>query len=132
MPSKKSGGARDTERRRRERDARRPKGWGAASRKRIARAIQRASDPLDFTVRLLKVLALEALRDPGMPPEISREQAARYASYLGKAADPKQKLDEMGAQLRKAFSDIRELEERVSATPEPPPDRDGAGEPTEH
>lgn len=132
MPSTKSGGARDTERRHRERNARRPKGWEAASRRRITRSLQKATDHLDFTVRLLKALALEALRDPGMPPEVSREQAARYASYLAKAADPKQKLDDMGAHLRKAYADIRQLEERVSATSEPPPDHDGAGEPTEH
>jgi hypothetical protein len=124
MPSKKSGGARATERKRRAQEAVRPKGYNARA---IAK-LKRRMKPSDGSIQGVlgkAVLALEATLDeaagdPGVPPEYRREQMARIAAALAKAAEPKKLIDDLAADLRAAHAVIEALKEQHHAAEESP------------
>jgi hypothetical protein len=140
MPSKNrpSGGARETERKRRAQEATRGERYGELrtdrlKRLRRAKAGAGATKTLDRMLALLEDQAWEAATDPGMPPEFAREQAARLAAMVVKAAEPKKIIEELGDDLRRAaavieqlrapaVSDAPQVAARDSARP-PPEDR---------
>src|SRR5579864_859560 len=116
MPSKnaKSGGKRATERKRRAQDAVRPDGYdqrAIAAFKRLRRRELNAAGALDEALDVLRLSMRQALTDPGMPPEYRREQGARIAAQLVKAADPKRLIDE----LRSEFIELEEAVEKLRA-----------------
>ena len=125
MPSKKrpNGSVRQRLKREAEAAAQRPAGYD----KRVRAALQRARRTTKGVdggavaarmVALLEALAWEAALDPGLAPSPRREQAARIAAMAAKAAEPKRMIDELGAELRRAATDIAELEERIARAPQ--------------
>ena len=100
MPSKKSGGKRAVEKKHREREAANPayKARCMAARRRLPAP---PKDPRALAGMIpvrLAYLAMEAERDPRLPPETSREQAARFWAMAGKTIDAaklRAELDEL-------------------------------------
>lgn len=122
MPSTKSGGARATERKRRAQKAARPKGYHAsciAAFKGARRRGNTAADALDEAVQTLRIAMRQAATDPGMPPEYCREQAARIAAAVAKAAEPRKLIDELADELRTAH-EVMEALKVQDAAQEPP------------
>jgi hypothetical protein len=138
MPSKDrpSGGARETERKRRAQEAERGERYAELRLARIRRLRRKnagagAEKTLDRMLALLEDQAWEAATDPGMPPEYAREQSARIAAMVVRAAEPKKLIEELGADLREANAVIEQLrapvdddapQEPAGDSSEPPPE----------
>lgn len=88
-----SGGARETERRRRERDANRPRGWAARQRRAFGAAI-RGKSGIELALAIAEHAARWAGKDPGLPPEYLRQQQIAAAQTLGKIANPEKIIRE--------------------------------------
>lgn len=135
MPSKRSGGARAVEKKHLERNAKRPEGYNErsiAAYRRLRRAPKTAAGAVDEAVAFLRLTMREASTDPGLPPEQRREQVARIAAQLVKAADPKRLVDDLGAELREAYNVIVGLKESRGAAQEPARDPEGPPLPAQH
>jgi hypothetical protein len=118
MPIKKSGGAQAVERKHRERNAKRPRGYAAAVAGEARALWTEDASPVGAlleSIAELRVLARQAATDPGMPPEYRREQAGRLRAALVKAADPARLLREQDAELRAALALIESLQEKLRA-----------------
>ncbi len=137
MPSKKSGGKRAVEKKHRDRDAERKRAAAGGDYRAVEVAGFRAArrrgkkpvDVLDEAIAHLREAMHQAAEDVALPPEQKREQISRIAEKLGKLADPKKIIEELGAELREAHEVIQGLK---NAAQEPPRDPQGAEAASSH
>ena len=104
-----SGGARETERKRRAQAAVRPKNYSERSIVAFNGLPAHGTSAGGRFAHAIDVLCLamdQAATDPGMPPEYRREQAARIGAAVVKAVDPKRMNDDHGPELREAHADL--------------------------
>jgi hypothetical protein len=130
-----SGGARAVERKHRARDAQRDSDYQARAIRAFRKCRRKgkgAEAALDEAMAVLREAMRQASTDPGLPPEQAREQAARIASYVIKAADPKKLIDELGAELRTAEAELAAIEETSNAPQEPAGSSRGAPPAAQH
>lgn len=129
MPSKKSGGARQTEQVRLEREAKRPRGWAASQR----RAFTRATKGL-HGIALAVAAAEHALewsgKDPGLPPEQAREQQIRGSQTLGKLSQPEETIRDQAALIDRLTAALESARDSDGVPVTPGPGREG--EPAPH
>ena len=117
MTKRKSGGARAVEAKHRQREAERARealgddyrsdevsGFQAARREG-----NKPVDVLDEAIAHLREALRQAGDDMAIPPEQKREQIGRLAEKLGKLAEPKKIIEELGAELREAHEVIQGL-----------------------
>ncbi len=85
---------------------------------------------LDLAVLRAREALEEAQQDEAMDPAQRREQVGRLAAILGKLADPKKLLEQMGAELREAYGVIESLRRSNAAQVTPgDPRRPQEGDP---
>ena len=118
-----SGGARETDARHAKRDALRPSEYNKKAIAKLTVIGRRArrggagAQSLELAVEALRETLIEAMTDPGMPPEVRRNQVCQIAVCLAKAAQPEKQIEELGAELRQAHADMLEMEARLTNEP---------------
>jgi predicted trehalose synthase len=137
MTKRASGGKRAVEKKHALREAERLRAAGGTNHRDLEVAGFRAArsegdapvDVLGEAIAHLREALRQAGDDTAMPPEQKREQISRIAEKLGKLAEPKKIIEELGAELREAHEVIQGLK---NAAQEPPRDSQGAPSASQH
>ena len=109
-----SGGARAVAKKHQQRNAERGPRYteqAIAKVRRLPKHPKTALGALETAMDRLRLALDEASTDPGLPPEMRREQVGRLAAALGKLSEPLKQIQELNAELRAAHAVIVGLRE---------------------
>lgn len=118
MPTRKSGGAREAERRKRERASKRPKKYEVAARARLEATFNddpSAAGAARESIALMRAVIREKVRDPGVDLGTMLNSLVPMAAQIAKASDPEKRIELLTNDLRELGEELERIKGRHAA-----------------